>query len=98
VLRQGRAEIGGDAGLLRCCGSTGYPGNLSIALNTADAELARRNVSYRELAERLESMSVKRMNGPTISNKVNRGGFTAVFFLQCMEAIGVRAIHIDGDG
>jgi hypothetical protein len=29
-----------------------------------------------------------------IANKISRGGFTAVFFLQCMEAIGVPTIHM----
>jgi hypothetical protein len=60
------------------------------------AELARRNMSYRELAERLESMGVKGMNERTISNKVDRNDFSAVFFLQCMEAIGVQNIHLNG--
>jgi hypothetical protein len=31
-----------------------------------------------------------------IINKIARGGFTAVFFLQCMEAIGVQNIHLNG--
>lgn len=53
-------------------------------------------MSYRELAERLESMGVKGMNERTISNKVDRNDFSAVFFLQCMEAIGVQNIHLNG--
>jgi hypothetical protein len=33
-----------------------------------------------------------------ITNKIARGGFTAAFFLQCMEAIGVRNLQLaDGD-
>jgi Flp pilus assembly protein protease CpaA len=42
-------------------------------------------------------MGVKGMNERTISNKIARGGFTAVFFLQCMAAIGVNTIHLNGD-
>jgi len=61
------------------------------------AELARRNMSYRELADRLESIGVKGMNERTISNKVNRGTFSAVFFFQVMYAIGVQNIHLNGD-
>jgi 3-mercaptopyruvate sulfurtransferase SseA len=61
------------------------------------AELARRNMSYRELADRLESIGVKGMNERTISNKVNRGTFSAVFFFQVMDAIGVQNIHLNGD-
>jgi Flp pilus assembly protein protease CpaA len=47
------------------------------------------------LAERLELMGVKGMNERTISNKIAGGGFTAVFFLQCLEAIGVQNIHLN---
>jgi hypothetical protein len=32
-----------------------------------------------------------------VINKIARGGFTAAFFLQCMEAIGVQNIHLNGD-
>jgi Domain of unknown function (DUF6471) len=30
-----------------------------------------------------------------IANKISRGKFTAVFFLQCTEAIGAKTIHLD---
>ena len=57
------------------------------------AELKRRNVSYRDLAERLEAMGIEESDR-NIANKISRGGFTAVFFLQCMEAIGARTIRL----
>jgi hypothetical protein len=60
------------------------------------AELTRRQLSYRDLAQRLEVMGVKE-NERNISNKISRGTFTAVFFFQCMEAIGVRTIHLNGN-
>jgi hypothetical protein len=41
VLRPRRPETGGNKRLLRCCGSTDYPGNLSVALNTAEVLLSR---------------------------------------------------------
>jgi hypothetical protein len=59
------------------------------------AELARRNIGYRELAERLEAIGVKGMNERTISNKINRGTFSAVFLAQCMEAMGVKNLPLD---
>jgi hypothetical protein len=59
-------------------------------------ELKRRNLSYADLAERLGAAGVKD-NERNISNKISRGTFTAVFFVQCMEAIGVKTIHFDGD-
>jgi hypothetical protein len=58
-------------------------------------ELKRRNLSYADLADRLTALGVKETER-NISNKIARGGFTAVFFLQCMEAIGVQHLHLDG--
>ena len=60
------------------------------------AELKRRNLSYADLAERLTAIGVKE-NEKNVNNKIARGGFTAAFFLQCMEAIGVNNIHLNGD-
>lgn len=57
------------------------------------AELKRRNLSYADLAERLAAIGV-RDNERNISNKIGRGSFTAVFFVQCLEAIGCRTVHI----
>lgn len=59
-------------------------------------ELKRRNLSYKDLADRLQTIGVKDTE-KNIINKIARGGFTAVFFLQCMEAIGVQNIHLNGD-
>jgi Domain of unknown function (DUF6471) len=58
------------------------------------AELKRRNVSYADLAEKLEGIGVKD-NERNIANKIARGSFTAVFFLQSLEAIGCKSIHLD---
>jgi hypothetical protein len=57
-------------------------------------ELKRRNLSYKDLADRLQTIGVKDTER-NISNKIARGGFTAVFFLQCMGAIGVQNIHLE---
>jgi hypothetical protein len=59
------------------------------------AELKRRNLSYADLADKLAAVGVKD-NDRNISNKISRGTFTAVFFVQCMEAIGVKTIHLEG--
>ena len=58
------------------------------------AELKRRNLSYADLGERLAVIGVKD-NERNISNKIARGSFTAVFFVQCLEAIGCRTIHLE---
>jgi hypothetical protein len=57
-------------------------------------ELKRRNLSYRDLADRLQEIGVKETE-KNVVNKIARGGFTAVFFLQCMEAIGVKNLSLD---
>lgn len=57
------------------------------------AELKRRNISYKELAEKLEKMGVHESER-NINNKISRGGFTAVFFIQCLDAIGAKEVHI----
>jgi hypothetical protein len=57
-------------------------------------ELKRRNLSYRDLADRLQEIGVKETE-KNVVNKIARGGFTAVFFLQCIEAIGVTTIHLN---
>jgi 3-mercaptopyruvate sulfurtransferase SseA len=57
------------------------------------AELARRNLSYADLADKLSEIGISD-NRRNITNKVGRGNFTAVFFVQCMEAIGCRTIHL----
>ena len=60
------------------------------------AELKRRNLSYAGLADKLAAIGVKDSKR-NIANKVSRGTFTAVFFVQCMEAIGAKTIHFGGE-
>lgn len=57
------------------------------------AELARKGVTYEQLAEKLREMGVNE-TAASIANKISRGRFTAVFLLQCLEAIGERNINI----
>lgn len=57
------------------------------------AELARRSLSYADLAEKLAAIGIED-NERNIANKIARGSFTAVFFVQCMDAIGCRTIHL----
>lgn len=57
------------------------------------AELKRRNVTYAELVQRLEAIGVVDSE-PNIRNKISRGKFTAVFFVQCLTAIGATAINL----
>lgn len=58
------------------------------------AELKRRNVTYAGLAEKLAAIGVHETE-PNIRNKIARGGFTAVFLLQVMEAIGCTTLRLE---
>ena len=58
------------------------------------AELKRRNITYAELVGKLADIGVMDSE-PNIRNKISRGKFTAVFFLQCLEAIGATSLRFD---
>lgn len=58
------------------------------------AELKRRALSYADLADRLGQLGVKESER-NIANKIARGSFSAVFFVQCLEAIGAKVIRLD---
>jgi Domain of unknown function (DUF6471) len=46
------------------------------------------------LAERLATLGITE-TPENIANKISRGKFTAVFLLQCMEAIGCTVVRLD---
>ena len=58
------------------------------------AELKRRNLRYADLAENLRAIGVKD-NERNISNKIARGRFSAVFFVQCLNAIGCHTVNVE---
>jgi hypothetical protein len=58
------------------------------------AELKRRNVSYRGLADKLAALGIHETEA-NIKNKISRGGFTAVFFVQCLVAIGCATLRLE---
>lgn len=64
------------------------------AKNLLKAELKRRGVSYRELAEKLTAMGIPETER-NIANKVSRGGFTGAFMLQCFAAVEATTIRLD---
>jgi Domain of unknown function (DUF6471) len=61
------------------------------------AEMTRRGITYEELAERLATVGV-RNTVVNLRNKVARGRFSAVFLVQCLRAIGARALRLTEDG
>lgn len=59
------------------------------ATNIIKSELVRQNIKYDELILRLKRIGIIE-NYKGIANKINRGSFTFVFFMQCMEAINKK--------
>jgi hypothetical protein len=51
-------------------------------------------VTYGHLVEKLAEIGIKE-TGVTIRNNIARGGFTAAFLIQCLEAIGAKALRLD---
>ena len=60
------------------------------------SELKRRGLGYADLAEKLQAVGVND-NERNISNKIARGTFTAIFFVQCLTAIGRKVIRLEED-
>lgn len=55
------------------------------------AEMARQNVTYAQLGERLAAIGVHE-DERNLRNKVSRGKFSAAFMLQCLAAVGVNDV------
>lgn len=64
-----------------------------LAKNLLRAEMMRKGVSFATLPERLAAIGVTDSES-NLRNKVGRGRFTAVFFMQCMMALGVKWIEV----
>lgn len=58
------------------------------------AELKRHDVTYDELARRLNEMGFEETKA-SIASKLSRGGFTASFFLASMKAAGCQAVRLE---
>lgn len=57
------------------------------------AELKKRNVTYAQLVEKLAEIGVRETE-PNVRNKLARGKFTAVFLVQCLEAVGAAELRL----
>ncbi len=65
-----------------------------VAKRLLRTEMTRRGLTYEGLADRLAAIGVTD-TVVNLRNKVARGRFTAVFLLQCMEAIGCRELRLE---
>lgn len=61
------------------------------AKNVLKAELKRRAITYKGLAELLTAKGANE-NERNLANKISRGSFTAAFFLMCMDVIGANTV------
>ena len=64
-----------------------------LAKSLLKAELKRKNVTYAQLVGKLADVGVVDSE-PNIRNKLSRGKFTAVFLIQCLEAIGCSSLRL----
>ena len=63
------------------------------AKNLLKGQLKHRGVTYAQLVEKLDSIGVQETER-NLANKISRGGFTAAFLIQCLEAIGAHSVHL----
>lgn len=66
---------------------------VNLAKGIIRAEMARKAITYDELASRLSEL-VGPVTSVNLRNKVARGGFSAAFFLQCLRACGATKIDL----
>ena len=58
------------------------------------AEMVRRAITYDQLSALLAEMGIKE-EPKSLRNKVARGGFAAVFFVQCLKAMGCKNLTLE---
>jgi hypothetical protein len=63
------------------------------AKNLLKGELKRKGVTYAQLAEKLAALGLQETER-NLANKISRGGFTAAFLIQCLEAVGVGELRL----
>lgn len=58
-------------------------------------EINKKDMDFKELARALEAVQLDE-TPKALSNKINRGTFSFVFFLQCMRALKVSTVDLPG--
>ena len=64
-----------------------------LASSIVKAELARRDISYDKLQQKMAEFGIKE-TANAINVKINRGTFSFAFFLQVMQAIGAHTLRL----
>lgn len=55
----------------------------------------RQQVSYAGLVEKLAAIGIRETDA-NLRNKISRGGFTGAFLIQCLTAMGVTSLRLEG--
>lgn len=63
------------------------------ATNLLKSEMARAGVGYEELIDQLHALGIEETY-KGIANKINRGAFSFAFFMQCMQALGIKEVRL----
>ena len=58
------------------------------------AELAKRDMSYNKLVEKLVEIDVK-IKVEDLRSRVSRGNFSAALFIQCFKAMNIKSLPLD---
>lgn len=56
-------------------------------------EMARQQITYKELLDRLNKIGVEDTEN-NLRNKIGRGRFSALLFIQCLEVLGLRELPL----
>lgn len=56
-------------------------------------ELTKQDLSYKDLVEKLHAIGVSETE-PNVRNKLSRGTFSAMFLVQCLEAMGLSELRL----
>jgi hypothetical protein len=63
------------------------------AKNLLKGELKHKGLTYADLVEKLGAIGQEETER-NLANKISRGGFTAAFLIQCLEAIGCHSVRL----
>jgi hypothetical protein len=58
------------------------------------SELKRKGLQVKDLVELLKPFN-EQLTVSSFNNKMSRGGFSAVFFMKCMKALGVKNLKFE---
>lgn len=65
-----------------------------VVLKILKMELLKREMTYQDLKEKLAIIGVEETE-TNLKNKMSRGTFSAIFFLQCLKAMGIETLLLD---